>query len=301
MSQRRMFSPSIVCSDAFLDMPSSGRDLYFQLGMYADDDGFVNPRKIMRMLGSSEDDLKILIAKRFVLPFPSGVLVIKHWKINNLVRKDWYRPTQYIEEKSKLSIKENGSYTEDVSQWQPLVNDSSTQVRLGKVNKEDEKVAKAPFPSSSEVSQENQTITFDDWLITNGYTTTEYYAGEEEGMVMGWKHRSRKSPFNESELRKRYLGHVKGQSPRGEAYKRLQEVSSVWSHFEKLCEKELGKKPIQDAKSRAIITFALGKVGSKEIYEVIDEWFSLGKPDEETIQITRALSGSQLNSYRARN
>jgi len=130
MAQRRMFSPDIVCSDAFLDLPASSRDLYYQLGMYADDDGFVNPRKIMRMLGSSEDDLKLLIAKRFLLPFPSGVVVIKHWKINNLVRKDWYRPTQYIEEKSTLFIKENNAYSDVRPQF---VNESLTQVRLGKV------------------------------------------------------------------------------------------------------------------------------------------------------------------------
>lgn len=135
-----MFSPDIVCSDAFLDMPSSGRDLYFQLGMYADDDGFVNPRKIMRMIGSSEDDLKILIAKRFALSFPSGVLVVKHWKVNNLVRKDWYKPTQYVEEKESLLVKESGAYTE---KYKVLVNDSLTnrsrrlgKVRLGKVREE---------------------------------------------------------------------------------------------------------------------------------------------------------------------
>ncbi len=87
------------------------------------------------MLGSSEDDLKILVAKRFVLPFPSGVIVVKHWKVNNLVRKDWYRPSQYIEEKSKLYVKENGSYTEDSGQGEALVNESLTirQHRLGKV------------------------------------------------------------------------------------------------------------------------------------------------------------------------
>lgn len=117
-------------------MPASACHLYFQLGMYADDDGFVNPRKIMRMLGSSEDDLKILIAKRFVLPFQSGVVVVKHWKINNLVRKDWYRPSQYIEEKSLLFIKENGSYTDTATNGKPLVNDSLTvrTRRLGQVS-----------------------------------------------------------------------------------------------------------------------------------------------------------------------
>ena len=133
MARRRMFSPDIVCSDAFLDMPTSSRELYFQLGMKADDDGFVNPRGTMRMCGASEDDLKLIITKRFVLPFENGVIVIKHWKINNLVRKDWYRPTQYIEQKKTLYIKENGSYTEDCNQGTLLVNESLTQVRLGKV------------------------------------------------------------------------------------------------------------------------------------------------------------------------
>lgn len=131
-----MFSPDIVSSDAFLEMSATARDLYFQLGMFADDDGFVNPRKYMRMLGSSEDDLKILLGKRFLLPFASGVVVVKHWRINNLVRKDWYKPTQYLDEKSLLFIKENGVYTDNPENGIPLVNDSLTnrQHRLGKVS-----------------------------------------------------------------------------------------------------------------------------------------------------------------------
>lgn len=107
-----MFSPDIVCSDAFLDMPTSARDLYFQLGMRADDDGFVNPKMVMRMLGSAEDDLKVLLAKRFVLTFDSGVVVIKHWLIHNLIRADLYKETLYKTEKSALGLNEVGSYTE---------------------------------------------------------------------------------------------------------------------------------------------------------------------------------------------
>jgi len=87
--------------------------------MYADDDGFVNPKKIMRLSNSSDDDLKVLIGKRFVLPFENGVIVIKHWRINNLIRKDWHRQTKYVEQLKRLTIKENGSYTE-------LVNESLT-------------------------------------------------------------------------------------------------------------------------------------------------------------------------------
>ena len=111
MAERRMFAKTIVLSDAFLDMPMSARCLYFTLGMLADDDGFVNaPRSIMRQCGSSEDDMRILISKRFVLEFDSGVIVIKHWRINNYLRNDRYSETKYSKEKKKLSVDEKGAY-----------------------------------------------------------------------------------------------------------------------------------------------------------------------------------------------
>lgn len=119
-----MFSPDVVQSDAFLEMSASTQALYFQLGMRADDDGFVNPRMVMRLLGSNDDELKILIHKRFVLPFDNGVLVIKHWRINNQLRKDWHRPTMYIEQRDKLFIKDNGAYTLDEKQGKPLLLDA---------------------------------------------------------------------------------------------------------------------------------------------------------------------------------
>ena len=124
---RRLFSPVIVESDAFLEMPISSQALYFHLGMNADDDGFVNPKKIMRMIGVAEDDLKVLLTKRFLLSFKSGVVVLKHWLINNTIRKDRYNQTKYLDEKSTIITKENGSYTE----WQPNGNQMATQVRLG--------------------------------------------------------------------------------------------------------------------------------------------------------------------------
>lgn len=133
MAQRRMFSPDIVDSDAFLDMPQSSQLLYFHLAMRADDDGFVNPKKIMRMIGTGDDDLKVLLAKRFLLPFQSGVVVIKHWLIHNMIRKDRYKETQYLEEKRSLKLKENGAYTEVATIGQPDGNQPATQVRLGKV------------------------------------------------------------------------------------------------------------------------------------------------------------------------
>lgn len=142
MAQRRMFSPDIVASDAFLDMPISSQALYFHLGMYADDDGFVNPKKIMRMLGAPDDDLKVLLTKRFVLPFESGVVVIKHWLIHNLIRKDRYKETRYLEEKKLIKVKENGAYTELATTGQPNGNHLAPQVRLGKVRVGKDKLGK---------------------------------------------------------------------------------------------------------------------------------------------------------------
>jgi hypothetical protein len=108
-----MFAKTIVLSDAFLDMPMSARCLYFTLGMLADDDGFVNaPRSIMRQCGASDDDMKLLVAKKFALLFDSGVIVIKHWRINNYLRNDRYTETKYGEEKASLSLDENGAYTQ---------------------------------------------------------------------------------------------------------------------------------------------------------------------------------------------
>ena len=103
MAERRMFTQKIVDSDAFLDMPLTTQALYFHLNMRADDDGFVNnPKKIQRMICASDDDLKLLIAKRFLLAFENGVVVIKHWRMHNLLRKDRYNPTQYQEYMEQL-------------------------------------------------------------------------------------------------------------------------------------------------------------------------------------------------------
>ena len=108
MAERRMFAKTIVLSDAFLDMPLGARCLYMTMGMLADDDGFVNaPKSIMRQCGATEDDLKVLLAKKFVLPFESGVIVIKHWRINNYLQKDRIQPTKYQEELALLELEDN--------------------------------------------------------------------------------------------------------------------------------------------------------------------------------------------------
>lgn len=107
-----MFAKTIVDSDSFLDMPLSTQALYFHLSMRADDDGFINnPRKIQRMIGCSDDDLKVLVAKNFIIPFDSGVVVIKHWKIHNYIRGDRKKDTVYPEEMALLTVKDNGAYS----------------------------------------------------------------------------------------------------------------------------------------------------------------------------------------------
>lgn len=140
MAERRMFAKTIIDSDAFIDMPVTARLLYYDLSMRADDDGFVNsPKKIMRMVGASQDDLAILITKRFLIPFESGVVVIKHWRIHNYIQNDRYKPTAYQEEKAQLVVKDNKAYTLKTDQNNAMeteciqvVSSLDTQVRLGK-------------------------------------------------------------------------------------------------------------------------------------------------------------------------
>ena len=113
MANKRMFCLDIVNSDAFLDMPLSAQALYFHLGMRADDDGFIgNPKSIQRLAGASQDDLMLLITKRFLIAFDNGVIAIKHWRMNNYIQKDRKKDTVYIELLNSLEVKENGSYTE---------------------------------------------------------------------------------------------------------------------------------------------------------------------------------------------
>lgn len=123
-----MFSKTIIDSDLFIDMPTSTRLLYFDLSMRADDDGFVNsPKKIIRMTGASQDDLRLLIVKNFLIPFESGVVVIKHWKIHNYIRNDRYKPTICQDEMAQLSEDKNKEYVVGI----PMVDQMETQVRLG--------------------------------------------------------------------------------------------------------------------------------------------------------------------------
>lgn len=134
MAERRMFAKSIIDSDIFVTMPISTQALYFHLAMRADDDGFVsNPRSIAKVIGVNDDDIKILAAKKYILLFDSGVVVIKHWNINNYIQKDRYKPTTYYEEKEMLTEDNKNAYKfKDSAQCIQNVSKMDTQVRLGK-------------------------------------------------------------------------------------------------------------------------------------------------------------------------
>lgn len=138
MAERRMMAKSVIKSDQFLDMPATTQNLYFHMLLDADDDGFVNaPKSIMRIVGAKEDDMKLLIAKQFVIGFGSGVIVIKHWKIHNYIQSDRYKPSIQPERKL-LDVTANKEYqlnTDHVSTMDTeCIQDVSVgKVRLGKV------------------------------------------------------------------------------------------------------------------------------------------------------------------------
>lgn len=133
MAERRMFSKSIIWCDMFLEMPLSSQALYMHLNMSADDDGFVgNPKTILRMIGASEDDFKILVIKGFVIVFESGIIVITHWKRNNYIHKDRYKGTIYKDEKSYLNISNNNLYEKTERIYIQNVSALDTQDRIGK-------------------------------------------------------------------------------------------------------------------------------------------------------------------------
>jgi len=156
MAKRRMFSLDIVDTDKFLDMPQTAQNLYFHLGMRADDEGFIaSPRRVMTAVGSCPDDLALLAVKGYLLPFNSGVYVIRHWKENNSIRADRVKPTFCIEEKRLLALENGSTYTLSPSDvglatvCQPSDNQSSIKCppSIGKVRSEEDI---PPYPPEGE-------------------------------------------------------------------------------------------------------------------------------------------------------
>ena len=167
MAKRRMFSLDIIDTDLFLEMPQSSRLLYYELCMRADDDGFVSsPKKIQKMVGCNEDDFKVLISKKFLIPFDTGVVVIRHWKIHNYIQKDRYKETIYLDEKKQLNQEKNGLYTK-------CIQDGYT----GKVRLEE---GKEDIPSSNDEEMKKH---FE--LIWEIYPNKKGRA-KAEGYFFGW-------------------------------------------------------------------------------------------------------------------
>ena len=149
MAERRMIAKSIIKSDQFLDMPATTQCLYFHLLLEADDDGFINaPKSIMRVIGAKDDDMRVLQAKGYIIPFESGVIVIKHWRLHNSLRKDRYNPNPQLEnERKQLVVADNKEYQLAIN-WQPNGNQLATsgiplvatgKDRLGKDREEEER------------------------------------------------------------------------------------------------------------------------------------------------------------------
>ena len=127
MAERRMMAKSIIKSDQFLEMPMSSQLLYFHLLSDADDDGFINaPKSIMRVIGAKEDDMRVLQAKGYTIPFDSGVIVIKHWRIHNSLRKDRYNPNPQLENERKQLVVNDKKEYELIQTWQPTGNHLAT-------------------------------------------------------------------------------------------------------------------------------------------------------------------------------
>ena len=222
MAERRMFAKTIVLSDAFLDMPLGARCLYMTMGMLADDDGFVNaPKSIMRQCGVTEDDLKVLITKKFVLPFESGVIVIKHWRINNYLQKDRVQPTKYIDEMALLTIDENGAYT------QPCIHDSVyidknsiDKNSIDKVSVKEESAKHKRFapPSLEEVKAycDERNNGVDPQAFIDFYTSKGWKIGKEtmkdwQAAVRTWERRETQTPAPQK--KKQYTTKAEYQAP----------------------------------------------------------------------------------------
>ncbi len=221
MAERRMFAKTIIDSDAFLEMPLSTQSLYFHLSMRADDDGFVNnPKRIQKMIGASDDDLKLLIAKSFILIFESGVIVIKHWRINNYIRNDRYHETVYQEEKALLNIKNNDAYTLGIPSVNQLVDQRDTEVSIGKdsidkFNKEKDKRESRNFvpPSLSEVKaycqERNNGINpqhFIDFYASKGWMIGKNKMKDWKAAVRTWEQRHEGGKVNDENAKPEWHG-----------------------------------------------------------------------------------------------
>ena len=213
-----MFSLKVVDTDMFLDMSPSAQNLYFHLGMRADDDGFVSsPKKIMVMVNASEDDMRVLLAKNFVIKMATnGIAVITHWHTNNLIRPDRYQETEYKEEKNRLNLSD-GKYNQDFGLLNviPNGNQMATQVRLGKdsIGKDKEEVVSLPSPKGfkkpsiqeiqeycTERSNGLNPEQFFDFYESKGWKVGSQTMKDWRAAVRTWEQRNRSNVSNDEAI-----------------------------------------------------------------------------------------------------
>lgn len=176
MANKRMFSLDVVNTDLFLDMPTSTQNLYFHLGMRADDDGFVaSPKQVMKLINCTADDMKILVSKGYVIPFETGVIVICHWKQNNYIRSDRYHQTKYISEKQQLQ-ESNGIYLlsgSGIPYDNQLVDGMDTEIRLDK-NRLDNNITSNVILSGAETAPARNTVPDASGILLSLVDKTDY-------------------------------------------------------------------------------------------------------------------------------
>jgi hypothetical protein len=189
MAERRMMSKKIIHSDAFLDLPATTQNLYFHLMLEGDDEGFVNsPKRIQRTIGATDGDAQMLIAKKFIISFESGVIVIKHWRIHNYIQNDRFKESSHLEERSKLVIKDNNAYTlDDVSKMYPECTPSIGEVRLGKDSLVEDSIGESTRPQQKRfippTLEEVQTRISEMNYLTDAERFMNYY--ESNGWMVG--------------------------------------------------------------------------------------------------------------------
>lgn len=213
MAERRMFAKTIIDSDAFLDMPLSAQALYFHLSMRADDEGFVNnPKRIQRVVGASDDDLRLLILKRFILAFESGVIVIKHWRIHNYIRNDRAKETLYQKEKKTLMLTKNNAYTELKNVPVSIDKDSISINGATYETPESEKTRRFIIPTVEEIKayceERGNNVDaqkFYDYYTSNGWQVGRNKMKDWKAAIRTWERTEtekpkRKNPAHESTL-----------------------------------------------------------------------------------------------------
>lgn len=259
-------------------MPTSSQALYFHLGMDADDDGFIQPKLVMRKVGFQDDDLKVLIAKRFLLSFEEGVVVIKHWLIHNLIRNDRYKPTRFQEQKAKLLIKENNAYTERLNLGCQNDNQMAPQVRLGKDRLDSDSSTKKSRSLLKVANKENTTL-----IPERLDTDLKYIETDEDGVEL------KKSKW--------------GRAPKTLPNAPQAPVARVWHAWRDRCHKELGTRPEGSQSVYPMIrrAFETHQLTEEQVLDVIDEWFGLGKSDDIVTNLKAVLSNANINRWRLIN